>query len=134
MNEHQGSVAFRRFLVRWVLIERRLLGRGRVLIPQGRPYNEARPPVPGDDWPTYLHDPQRSAASGPGETVISPSNAGQLTRIWRFQTGAGIAASASIVNSTVYIGSWGGDEYALDALKSFQKWKTELCINTSRLV
>src|SRR5947209_7305560 len=59
--------------------------------------------VPGDDWPTYLHDAQRSAASG--EVVISPSNAERLTRLWSFKTGGGIAASATIVNNTIYIGS-----------------------------
>src|SRR5256885_4309283 len=88
--------------------------------------------VPGDDWPTYLHDIQRSAASG--EVVLSPSNAEHLTKLWSFKTGGGIAASAAIVNNTVYIGSWDGYEYALDALTGFLKWKTYLCITTARCV
>src|SRR6266516_2505187 len=89
-------------------------------------------PVPGDDWPTYLHDVQRSAASG--EVVLSPSNAERLTKLWSFKTGVGIAPSATIVNNTVYIGSWDGYEYALDALKGFLKWKTYLGISTARCV
>jgi outer membrane protein assembly factor BamB len=89
-------------------------------------------PVPGDDWPTYLHDAQRSAASG--EVVLSPSNAERLSRLWSFKTGGGIAASATIANNTVYIGSWDGYEYALDALKGFLKWKTFLGITTARCV
>lgn len=88
--------------------------------------------VPGDDWPTYLHDAQRSAASG--EVVLSPSNVERLTRLWSFKTGGGIAASATIVNNTIYIGSWDGYEYALDALKGFLKWKTYLGITTARCV
>ena len=82
------------------------------------------PPVPGDDWPTYLHDTQRTAASR--ETTLSPTNAGQLGRLWRFKTGGGIAASPIIANNTVYIGSWDGYEYALDSLTGYQKWKTYL--------
>ena len=89
-------------------------------------------PLPGDDWPTYLHDAQRSAASG--EVVLSSSNAARLTRLWSFKTGGGIAASATIVNNTVYIGSWDGYEYALDALKGFLKWKTYLGITTARCI
>ena len=134
MKQQRSNVRFTQILVALALIVTLLLVLGLAFFPQAITFNGTPPPVPGDDWPTYLHDPQRSAASGPGEKVISPSNAGQLTRIWRFQTGAGIAASASIVNSTVYIGSWDGYEYALDALKGFQKWKTYLGITTARCV
>ncbi len=84
----------------------------------------ASPAAPGDDWPTYLHDTQRTAASR--EALLSPTNAGQLGRLWRFKTGGGIAASPIIVNNTVYIGSWDGYEYALDSLTGYQKWKTYL--------
>ncbi len=82
------------------------------------------PPVPGDDWPTYLHDTQRTAASG--EVILSPTNAGQLGRQWRFKTDGGIAASPIIANNTVFVGSWDGYEYALDSLTGYQKWKTYL--------
>ena len=89
-------------------------------------------PLPGDDWPTYLHDVQRSAASG--EVVLSPSNVERLTKLWSFKTGGGIAAEAAIVNNTVYIGSWDGYEYALDALTGFLKWKTYLGTTTAKCV
>ncbi len=82
------------------------------------------PPVPGDDWPTYLHDTQRTAASG--EVILSPTNAGQLGRLWRFKTDGGIAASPVVAKNTVYIGSWDGYEYAVDSLTGYQKWKTYL--------
>ena len=81
-------------------------------------------PAAGKDWPMYLHDLQRSSSTG--ETILSPANAGQLTRRWSFQTGGGIAASATVVAGTVYSGSWDGYEYALDELTGALKWKTYL--------
>ncbi len=78
----------------------------------------------GSDWPTYLHDPQRSGASS--DTTFSPTNAGQLAVNWKFQTGGAIASSPTIVGGTVYVGSWDGYEYALDATTGKLKWKTFL--------
>src|SRR5437667_4881940 len=82
------------------------------------------------DWPDYLHDVQRTAAS-PDETVLSPSNAGQLVKLWSFKTGGAIAASPTVVGGTVYMGSWDGDEYALDAATGALKWKTFLGTTTA---
>lgn len=81
---------------------------------------------PGSDWPTYLHDPQRTAATD--ERVLSPKNAGQLSKLWTFKTGGSIAASAAVVDGTVYVGSWDGYEYALDEMTGNLKWKTFLGI------
>src|SRR5262249_57875029 len=67
-----------------------------------------------DDWPTYLHDGTRTASSG-DETILSPSNAGQLTLLWSYTTGGIIASSPTVVGGVVYVGSWDGYEYALDA-------------------
>lgn len=89
--------------------------------------------TPGDDWPTYMHDPERSGVAS-GETILSPDNASRLTRLWSFKTGAGIAAQPMIVNGTVYIGSWDGYEYALDALTGALKWKTYLGITDARCI
>jgi outer membrane protein assembly factor BamB len=81
-------------------------------------------PTAGSDWPTYLHDPQRTSASD--EKILSPSNVGQLTKLWSFQTNDAIAASAAVVAGTVYVGSWDGYEYALDETTGALKWKTYL--------
>jgi outer membrane protein assembly factor BamB len=81
-----------------------------------------------DDWPTYLHDPARSSTSP--ETTLSPANAAQLTKLWSFKTGGGVAASPSVVGGVVYVGSWDGYEYALDAATGALKWKTFLGITT----
>src|SRR2546425_8175328 len=66
------------------------------------------------DWPTYLHDPERTASSW-DEALLSPANARHLTRLWAFQTGGVIAASPIVAAGTVYVGSWDGYEYALNA-------------------
>jgi outer membrane protein assembly factor BamB len=77
-----------------------------------------------EDWPTYLHDQARSSASG--ETAISPQNAAQLQKLWAFKTGGGVAASPIVAGGVVYVGSWDGYEYALDAATGALKWKTFL--------
>ncbi len=77
-----------------------------------------------DDWPTYMHDPSRTGASA--DTTFAPANAAQLTKLWTYKTGGGIATSASVVNGIVYVGSWDGYEYALDAATGTLKWKTNL--------
>lgn len=87
----------------------------------------------GGDWPTYMHDIERTSNAN-DETILSPSNASQLTRLWAFKTGGGIAAEPVIVNGTVYIGSWDGYEYALDALTGALKWKTYLGVTVARCV
>lgn len=87
---------------------------------------EARKPAlpAGSDWPMYLHDPERTSVSN--ETILSPSNVGQLTRLWSFKTANAVVASAAIAAGTVYVGSWDGYEYALDELTGALKWKTYL--------
>jgi len=87
---------------------------------------------PGSDWPMYLHDPQRTAATD--ERVLSTTNAGQLSKLWTFKTGGTIAASAAVVDGTVYVGSWDGYEYALDQMTGKLKWKTFLGITKPRPV
>ncbi len=81
------------------------------------------------DWPTYLHDYARTSASA--ETILSTSNAALLKKRWAYLTGGGIAASPTIVNGVVYIGSWDGYEYAIDAKAGTLKWKTFLGTTTA---
>jgi outer membrane protein assembly factor BamB len=76
------------------------------------------------DWPTFLHDPQRTAAGS--DTTISTGNASQLGVKWAFTTGGPIAASPTVVGGVVYVGSWDGYEYALNATTGALIWKTFL--------
>jgi outer membrane protein assembly factor BamB len=81
--------------------------------------------APGSqDWPTFLHDNQRSSASG--ETILSSATAPILQKQWAYLTGGGVAASPTIVGGVVYVGSWDGYEYAIDANLGTLKWKTFL--------
>lgn len=75
----------------------------------------------GSDWPTYLHDLQRTASTN--ETILSTANVSNLTKLWSFKTNGAIAASAAIVAGKVYIGSWDGYEYALDEASGTLIWK-----------
>jgi outer membrane protein assembly factor BamB len=90
------------------------------------------PIPPGSDWTMYLHNLQRTAATD--ERVLSTANAGQLSKLWTFKTGGPIAASAAVVEGTVYIGSWDGYEYALDQMTGQVKWKKFLGITKARPV
>jgi len=82
------------------------------------------------DWPSYLHDGQGTAASG-DETTLSPSNAGHLAARWAFKTGGKIASSPTVVNGVVYVGSWDGYEYALNATTGALAWKTYLGVTSA---
>jgi outer membrane protein assembly factor BamB len=79
------------------------------------------------DWPMFLHDAARSGVN-PTETTLSASNVSSLTNLWAVKTGGVIAAQPAVVGGTVYIGSWDGYEYALDAKTGAVKWKTNLGI------
>ncbi len=87
----------------------------------------------GGNLPTYMHDIERTSNAS-NETILSTSNASQLAKQWAFKTGGGIAAEPVIVNGTVYVGSWDGYEYALDALTGALQWKTYLGITDARCV
>ncbi len=76
------------------------------------------------DWPMYLHDYSRDGTGT--DTTISPSNASQLALDWSFKTGGPIASAPASVGGIVYVGSWDGYEYALNATTGALVWKTFL--------
>jgi outer membrane protein assembly factor BamB/regulation of enolase protein 1 (concanavalin A-like superfamily) len=82
-----------------------------------------------DDWPTSLHDVQRTAASG--DTAISPAAAPALTKLWAVQTGGPVATTPTVTGGTAYFGSWDGYEYAVNATTGAVLWKTYLGIMTA---
>ncbi len=81
-------------------------------------------PTSPDDWASYLYNLQHTAASP--ETTFTTSNVSGLVKLWAFQTGAPVASGATVVDNTVYFGSWNGYEYALNATTGALKWKTFL--------
>lgn len=81
--------------------------------------------APTYDWPTYQHDPQRTGVAT-SEQTLSKANVAGLKQHWTVKTGSTIEASASVANGTVYIGSWDGSEYALDATSGKVAWMRNL--------
>jgi polyvinyl alcohol dehydrogenase (cytochrome) len=76
------------------------------------------------DWPMYLHDYSRDGTGT--DTTISTSNASQLALDWTFKTGGPIASAPASAGGIVYVGSWDGYEYALNANTGALVWKTFL--------
>jgi outer membrane protein assembly factor BamB len=80
------------------------------------------------DWPTYLHDNARSGSTT--EAVLNAANAPTLGVKWKATTGNSVVAGAAVVNGVVYVGSWDGFEYALNATTGAVIWKTSLGMTT----
>src|SRR5271169_6577743 len=79
-----------------------------------QPFNQNTNQIlPGNDWPMYGHDPEHSSINN--ETTFTPTNIGNLAKLWSFKTQDVIAASAIVVGYTIYVGSWDGYEYAIDS-------------------
>jgi outer membrane protein assembly factor BamB/regulation of enolase protein 1 (concanavalin A-like superfamily) len=78
----------------------------------------------GDDWPTSLHDVQRTAASA--DTTVGTATAPTLTKLWTVQTGGPVATTPTVTAGVAYFGSWDGYEYAVNATTGAQIWKTSL--------
>jgi polyvinyl alcohol dehydrogenase (cytochrome) len=74
-----------------------------------------------DDWPMYGNN-LRHTFSQPSSGLDS-SNVGKLKVAWKFVPGDAVTASPTIVEGVVYVGSWDGFFYALDAASGAVKWK-----------
>ncbi len=82
-----------------------------------------------DDWPTSLHDVERTSSST--DTNISPSAAPTLTKLWSYNAGGIVASQVSVVGGTAYFGSWNGYENAVNATTGAVEWKTYLGVTTA---
>jgi glucose dehydrogenase len=67
------------------------------------------------DWPMFHADPSHSGA-GTGNPALTP------TLLWNYTTGGTIESSPAVVNSVVYIGSFDGNVYALNATNGDKIW------------
>jgi outer membrane protein assembly factor BamB len=77
------------------------------------------------DWPTYLHDVQRTSANL-DESTLTTADASQLVPLWSVATGGPVATGTTVAGGTAYFGSWDGNEYAVDAATGAVRWKTFL--------
>ncbi len=75
------------------------------------------------DWPTYGHDAQHTFH---GTTTLTPATVRQLKVAWFYPTGDAVTATPTVVNGTVYAGSWDDYFYALNLETGALKWKVRL--------
>ncbi|MFI5414333.1 MAG: PKD domain-containing protein [Candidatus Lutacidiplasmatales archaeon] len=79
----------------------------------------------GGNWSTYLQNPGRTAANL-AERTLSPANATQLAIEWKIKSNGSDFGSPTVVNGTVYAGSWDGYESAMNATTGHILWRTYL--------
>ena len=80
--------------------------------------------VPGPwDWPTYGHDAQHTFH---GRTTLTGASVKGLKVAWFFPTGDAVTATPTVVDGTVYVGSWDGYFYALNLETGMVVWKYKL--------
>ena len=82
------------------------------------------------NWPGYMYDASHGSTNA-AATSITPTNTGSLTKYWQWhaapptqsgQPGAGLFASPTVVDGTVYIGANTGVFYALDLASKTVLW------------
>ena len=76
-----------------------------------------------ENWPMYGKDPSHSFSNP--LTRINARNVASLTPAWTFPTGDAVTASPAVVDGVVYVGSWDGFFYAIDAGTGELRWKVQ---------
>jgi outer membrane protein assembly factor BamB len=76
------------------------------------------------DWPMYGRDLRHSFSNT--DSLINTGNVVTLLPAWDFMTGDAVSASPAVVDGVVYIGSWDGFFYALDAATGTLKWQFQV--------
>ena len=66
-----------------------------------------------DEWPMYGQNLSHTFSNN--QSLINRFNVSSLRPAWFFQTGDAVSASPAVVNGVVYVGSWDGFFYALNA-------------------
>jgi outer membrane protein assembly factor BamB len=72
------------------------------------------------DWPMYGRNVGHTFA---GSTTLTTSTVKTLAPRWFFQTGDVVSANPVEVAGVIYVGSWDGNFYAIDAQNGTLKWK-----------
>ena len=82
-----------------------------------------------ENWPMYGRNLQHTFSNRASQ--INPGNVAGLRPLWAFPTGDAVSASPTVVDGVVYVGSWDGYFYALDARSGTPIWKFQVdCQNT----
>jgi polyvinyl alcohol dehydrogenase (cytochrome) len=75
------------------------------------------------DWPTYGHDAQHTFH---GRTTLTEATVPSLRKAWLFRTGDSVTATPTVVDGTVYVGSWDDYFYAVNLETGKLRWKTRV--------
>jgi polyvinyl alcohol dehydrogenase (cytochrome) len=81
-------------------------------------------PVTGGHWSMFGGDLANTRANT-SETKLTPQNVAGLKELWSLR-GAGCTATPAVYEGVVYVPTWGGKVYALDAATGMQRWMTAL--------
>ncbi len=87
-------------------------------------------PLAGGQWPMYGHD-VANTRSQPEASGLGPSQTGTLAPSWTFSTsstgdGTGFNSTPVVDDGCVYVASFGGTAYALDAATGHVVWQRKL--------
>src|SRR5580693_9930944 len=74
------------------------------------------------DWSTYMQGQNHRGAQT--SSVITRANAPNLTMVWNATTGGNIAEQPIVVGTSLYVGSWDGNEYSFNVTTGALQWKT----------
>jgi polyvinyl alcohol dehydrogenase (cytochrome) len=83
----------------------------------------AGPTIGRWDWPGYGHDAEHSFT---GRTTLTAASVRTLKQAWFFRTGDVVSATPTVVDGTVYVGSWDDWFYAVDLVTGKLHWKYHL--------
>jgi len=75
------------------------------------------------DWPTYGHDVHRTFSAS---TTLDQTSVRTLAPAWFFPTGDAVTANPIEVGGSIYVGSWDGNFYAIDAVSGQLRWSFEV--------
>ena len=79
-------------------------------------------PAQDCDWPQWGQAVQRDF-SYPCETELSVDRAADLQPIWFFNSRDTVTATPAVVGSTLYVGDWSGNFYALNTKTGKPRWR-----------
>jgi polyvinyl alcohol dehydrogenase (cytochrome) len=80
-------------------------------------------PVSGSaDWPRFGYDIHNTRFNS-REKILNPGNVGRLKLKWRYEVGAPMQTSPTVIGDTLFVGAWDGHYHALDTETGEPKWK-----------
>jgi polyvinyl alcohol dehydrogenase (cytochrome) len=79
-------------------------------------------PIDRCDWSAWGHGVDRTF-SYPCDTRLSPATVSDLSRIWFFNAEDTVTATPAVVGSTVYVGDWSGNFYAIALTDGKLRWQ-----------